>query len=277
MIKKIIQNDIKKLLPDILKKPLKYLRDNFVADRSEINRISKIPRYSEGCTKLLGHDLKFSDSASFLYMYNEIFNKEIYKFNSKTSKPFILDCGANIGLSIIYFKKSYPDAEIIGFEPDKKLFDLITFNINSFSIKDVRLINKGLWNEATTLKFFSEGADGGRVALEEDNENIVEINTVSLRDYLNKTVDLLKIDIEGSEIVVLKDCKELLHNVKNLFIEYHSFVNKGQELDTLLEILSMAGFRYYIEHVGVNSAHPFCDRNTYQGMDLQQNIYGYRL
>jgi len=242
----------------------------------EFKRISKIPRYFQSDTTILGNIIKFVDSASFLFLYKEIFRQEIYKFNTDTLKPSIIDCGANIGLSIIYFKRLYPESEIIGFEPDKRIFDILTFNISSFNLENITLINKGLWNEETTLKFFSEGADGGRIAVEGDKKNIVEIQTVRLREYLSKTVDFLKIDIEGAEVEVLKDCKDLLNNVKHIFVEYHSFLNKPQELDIICKILKDAGFRYYIQHIGVIATYPLCHINSYLGMDNQLNIFGYR-
>jgi FkbM family methyltransferase len=39
--------------------------------------------------------------------------------------PYIIDAGANIGLSIIYFKKKYPNSKIVAFEPDKLIFNIL--------------------------------------------------------------------------------------------------------------------------------------------------------
>lgn len=237
------------------------------------------PRFTEFEVNFFDTLIKVADSASLKSSNHELFGLEIYKFLSKTDKPLIIDCGANIGLSIIYFKKLYPNAKIVAFEPDNKIFEYLSFNINSFGFKDVELINKGLWKEETTLRFFSEGADGGRIATKEANEKIIEIQTVRLSEYLkNKTcIDFLKLDIEGAETDVLLECKEYLKNVKNIFIEYHSFVDKEQTLSTILSILEQNGFRYYIEHTCVKSSNPFVSIKNYVGFDNQLNIFGYKV
>jgi FkbM family methyltransferase len=209
-------------------------------------------------------------------MYSEIFEKEIYRFKTISTKPYIIDGGANIGLSVIYFKKMYPLSNVIAFEPDKKIFTTLEENVKSFDLRDVEIINKGLWNKEENLDFFSEGADGGRIDNEKTGSEKNTISTISLRPYLNKKVDFLKLDIEGAETTVLEDCADLLKEVDNLFVEYHSFNNKKQDLDRILNIISNSGFRYYIESIGTSSKHPFISRNLNIGIDLQLNIYAYR-
>ncbi len=243
----------------------------------ESKRLKKLPRFVTDSTFLLGKKLKLVDAASFLFIYDELFNKEIYKFKTTHPKPYIIDAGANIGLSIIYFKKLYPNAEIIAFEPDNKVFEALQYNITSFGLEHITPIKKALWNEETVLKFYSEGADGGRIAIIGDKQQIIEIQTERLRSYLNRKVDLLKIDIEGAETTVLEDCADLLYNVERLFVEYHSFLGQEQKLGNLLQILSKAGFRYQVQHIGIFSSHPFVNISNSGGMDLQLNIFAYRV
>ena len=64
-------------------------------------------------------------------------------------KPFIIDCGANIGLSVIYLKNLYPDAEIVAFEPDEQNFQLLQKNIASFGFKNVEARKEAVWTENT--------------------------------------------------------------------------------------------------------------------------------
>ena len=244
---------------------------------NELDRLSKFPRYTPTTTSLLGKKINLIDSASFLSMYGEILKKEIYRFNSSVEDPYILDCGANIGLSIIYFKSIFPRAKIVGFEPDPMVFETLEHNIKMFDYSNVTLISKAVWNGEETLNFFSEGADGGRIIHSEKTVEGMSIETVRLKDYLNQYVNLLKIDIEGAETTVLNDCRDALENVQNIFIEYHSFQYKKQTLQEILEILTTAQFRYYIDNVGIISKQPFSKINTNAEMDLQVNIYGYRV
>jgi FkbM family methyltransferase len=239
-------------------------------------RVNTLERYTETETIFLNHKLKIVDSASYLFTKKEIFDLEIYKFNSQNEKPFIIDCGANIGLSVIYFKQLFPNAEIIAFEPDDRVFKALRFNLESFQLSDVALIKKACWNEETTLRFYSEGADGGRVAMNFDTEQIIYVETIRLRNFLRRKVDFLKIDIEGAEIKVLEDCSDLLSNVEKIFVEYHSFIAMEQPLPEILSILKDSGFRLHISAPGLTSKSPFFELSTYTNMDNQLNIYGSR-
>ncbi len=242
----------------------------------EIDRLSRLPRYVPASSDLLGPRVRLLDS-SFLDNYREIFEKEIYKFQTDNLEPYILDCGANVGLSIIYFKRLYPKAVVIGFEPDPNIFAALSENIRSFDLKNVTLVPKAVWSEETRLRFYPEGGNSSRIATSEDDKNIIEVQTTSLRPFINRRVDFLKIDIEGAEAEVMDSCKDLLHLVDSIFIEYHSFEKKPQRLNDILTFLSNAGFRYYLQHTGITSSTPLCQISKLIGMDLQLNIFGYRV
>lgn len=274
-----MKESIIKITPPVLLDIYRYFKmsKSERAEKAELINLKKTERFKENDINISGLHLKYVDSASFCFIYEELFKKEIYKFKADNDTPYIIDAGANIGLGIIYFKKLFPKAEIIAFEPDGKVFDILEHNINTLGFKNITLIKKALWNDITTLNFYSEGADGGRVALNSDTEKIIEITTDRLSAYLiNKTVDFLKMDIEGSEYIVLEESKDYLKNVKNIFVEYHSFIGKEQYLPELLALLKNAGFRLNINVPGLASQTPFVSINTHSGMDMQLNIYGYR-
>lgn len=182
--------------------------------------------------------------------------------------------GANIGLSVLYFKDLYPNSTIVAFEPDEEVFSVLQRNIERSGYQDVELFRRALWSAETSLSFMNEGADGGRIARGGDARGKI-VQTARLRDYLDRRVDLLKIDIEGAETEVLKDCVDVLGNVDNLFVEYHSFVDGPQTLHEITDILAKAGFRLHI-HPPVTSPQPFIRRNVHLGMDMQLNIFAFR-
>lgn len=254
----------------------KRINKKFKQNEVEKLRIENLPRFTETEIEFLNKSIRIVDIASFLFMKKEIFEQEIYKFNSISDEPYIIDCGANIGLSIIYFKQLFPKAVVIGFEPDDKIFNVLQHNLEAYHVFNVELIKKACWNEETTLQFYSEGADGGRFAREFDQQNIIEVQTLSLKNYLNRKVDFLKIDIEGAETEVMEDIKDLLDNVERIFVEFHSFVGKEQMLPEILNILKRAGFRLHITSPGLISKSPFTQLSSSSNMDNQLNIYGIR-
>ncbi len=239
-----------------------------------LNKIFAAPRFKPLKKRFLNHTLHIHDIASYDLCINEIFESEVYKFICRNPKPLIIDCGANMGLSVIYFKTHYPDAQIIAFEADPHIFSFLKKNMSSFNFRDVILINKAVWNSSGYVTFNAEGGAGGRIEESiEENISFKKIEATRLRDYLESgSVDFLKIDIEGAEYEVLDDCKDLITKIDYIFIEYHSMQGKAQNLDLILNILSTAGFRYHIKDA-FTRRYPFVDGETNFGMDLQLNIF----
>lgn len=232
----------------------------------ETARLKKLPRFTKTETIFFDKKIQIPDAASFLFIKGELFNQEIYKFNTENATPYIIDCGANIGLSIKYFKKRFPNAVILGFEPDENIFSFLEYNVKAFGFEDVEILKKACWNKETSFKFFSEGADAERVAKSFDKTSVIHVSTISLRNYMNRKIDFLKMDIEGAEDIVLNDIKDLLINVERIFIEFHSFVDQEQTVPDILKILKDAGFPFIIHHIGTYSPNPFISVSNYLNM-----------
>ena len=253
------------------------LKLNYYNKTRPYKYLLSVDRFTESDIYFLGKQLRIIDGPSFYSMYKEIFLDEIYKLKNISAKPYILDCGANIGLGSIYLKATYPNAEIISFEPDAKIFKALKQNIHqSFGYSDVLLVNKGLWKEEGKLEFLSEGADGGRIKVDSDSGNIISIEVTRLSQYLDRKVDFLKIDIEGAEFDVLKEIESKLINVNNIFLEYHSFAGQEQSLPEVLAILKNAGFRLNIVSHGSFFRTPMFKSVVTNGMDMQLNVFGVR-
>ena len=269
---------VSKLIPHRVKVWLQLMLQKGINEEvREEKRLCGLPRYVKTETWCSGRKIAIVDAPSFLASKSEIFGSEIYRFRSDRQSPYIIDCGSNIGLSIIYFKMLYPDAKIVGFEADSEVFDVLLHNIETFKLNNVELFNKAVWHEETVLGFFSEGADAGRIGDGYDPTRTRSVQTTRLGGFMNQPVDFLKIDIEGAEYEVLNDCKDLLKNVRNIFVEYHSSIKTEQKLQRILDILAQAGFRYYLDRIGVCSPSPlYKGINVFLGMDNQVNIYGYR-
>jgi FkbM family methyltransferase len=179
-------------------------------------------------------------------------------------------------MSVIYFKRLYPKSKIKAFEADPIIKEYLQNNLSKNNINDVEIINSAVWVDFNGVEFFIEGADGGSV-YGNGNANKVRVPSIRLKDFIEKEtrIDMLKIDIEGAEYEIIKDCKDSLSRVQNIFIEYHSWNHNNQRLSEILSILENNGFRYYIENITKRNS-PFINRAEQNPMDLQLNIWGYR-
>lgn len=192
-----------------------------------------------------GYRIRITDGKSFYIQCKDEFVHQIYRFQSEKKAPVIIDGGSNIGVSILYFKRLYPAARIIAFEPDPEIFKILQENVTVNGLDGVELINAGLGSEAGVARFVADHGAGGRVA---DDIGDVEVKIVPLSASITDTVDFLKLNIEGEELPVLTELETsgALCYVQQLVLEYHGWANGEQRLGAILELLSRHGFRYLI-------------------------------
>ena len=240
----------------------------------DMRMLKNMPENSTNSVKLLGKHISVYGRIGFLDALKEIFFQEIYKV-SLPPEPYVIDCGANIGLSVIYFKTKYPKAKVIAFEPDSRNFSLLKKNIAVFGLTSVDLRNEAVWVEDTQLSFYNEGTMSSKVIETGD----YKIKAIRLKNLIKTPVDFLKIDIEGAEYLVLKDIKEELHFVQNMFLEYHGTFEQNHELIELLNILQATGFSFYIKEATSVYDHPFLysEVRNRRNYDIQLNIFCFRI
>jgi len=233
-------------------------------------------RFERTTVNFSGYKLVVPDCLSFLWQFKEIFVDEFYKFSSQSKSPLIIDCGANIGTSCLYFKKLYPDSKIVAFEPNPEIARILKENLNLNKLDDIEVIDKAVWINDDGIDLGLEDADASSIY---KKNNIIKVDSVRLKNFIERCehIDMLKMDIEGAETEVIKDCDDSLKKIDNIFIEYHSFINNEQELDTILNILRKNNFRYFIKQ-GQDRPQPLVNHinKNFPYMDLQLNIFAYK-
>src|SRR3954468_3707512 len=76
----------------------------------------------------LEHDLILRNGSSDAYCFNQVFLDLDYDFEVEIKPSFIVDCGANIGLSFLFSHKKYPKATIVAVEPEASNFEMLQKN-----------------------------------------------------------------------------------------------------------------------------------------------------
>ncbi len=248
----------------------------FFTSRWKKNLMEAKNKTDGGVITLFEKPFHYHHGRSFYNTYKEIFNDRIYEFEPLSDKPLIIDCGANMGLSVLYFAKAYKNAEIIAFEPDSAVLSSLEKNILSQKLDHVKLHKKAVWNDNIYLKFQSDNGMGGRLISYNIKRDQYTVQALRLKDFLYRPVDMLKMDIEGAEYIVIKDCEEHLVNVAHIFIEYHSSFDEEQHLEDILLILKRQGFRYHLKQ-SFSRRRPFVDsRLVCEKFDMAINIFAYR-
>jgi len=206
-------------------------------------------------TQLFDYSVKFTDHIALQFLFHEIFDKETYRFSCVHDKPFIIDCGSNIGLSILYFKMRYPQANVIGFEPDDITFGLLAENIKNNNLHDVQLVKKALSDHEGTITFYTNntGGDPGMnmFAPHGSCHTKKTVPVTQLSAYIDRPVDFLKIDIEGAETTVLVELAQTgkIKFIKEMVIEYHHHMHDtdNDSMSKILKTLEDNGFGYQLK------------------------------
>lgn len=224
--------------------------------------------------RIHGNKLIANDTRALVGMYREIFLQKQYLFNSSENKPLIIDCGANIGIATCFYKRIFPESQIICIEADPEIARILQNNIERNKWQEVAVVAKAAWvSNNEKLQFSNTGGDGGSLCA----EGGIEVETMRLKDLLAhyQRIDMLKMDIEGAELAVLKDCASDLYRVKKMFVEFHSFPGKPQQLEEVLALFAQHGFRYFVIPVRRIDS-PFTFNFANENMDLQLNLFAYR-
>jgi len=203
---------------------------------------------------VLGMPVCFHDHYWLLEMYEDIFLRRQYEFESESPAPAIVDAGSNIGLAILFFKRLYPRATVLGFEPDPDTFQLLRRNVEANRLQGVRIRNEALYDGRQALDLFGDPSTPGSPQMTVLGDRLPgtakRVHATRLSDHVTEPVDFLKVDIEGAELIVLDDLESSgkLPLVGRMAIEYHHHLHAGDDsLAGLLATLERAGFGYQLE------------------------------
>lgn len=219
---------------------------------------------------LFGKKLSYKNGGELIHGLTEIFADEIYKITLPEHAK-IIDCGANIGLSVLYLKKEHPGASIIAFEPDPTNFELLRSNIAAFGLNGIEAKMEAVWDKNETLFFEDSGSQASHIT--DTPSHAIQVKATRLRDVITEKIDFLKIDIEGAENRVLPDIADKLHLVGAMFVEYHGSFKQNREFLDILDIINKAGFSFYIKEAADFYKTPFLIEQRHPAYDVQLNVF----
>lgn len=149
----------------------------------------------------------------------------------------VVDVGANVGIFSIAARVNFPEAEIHAYEPNPDNLPHLKSQAESLGLS--------VYEEAVSFKDGSCGLvssyrhdTSARMALGEGEIKVSGLSTI-LDRFSSRSVDLLKLDCEGSEFQILRDSENLQY-FKYVTLEYH--ISKKRELSTLIDLLKKADF-----------------------------------
>ena len=154
-----------------------------------------------------------------------MFENQYYRLPLRFAPATILDLGANIGLSAIYFARCYPESRIACVEPMPENVRLLIRNLKENAV-EADVIAAAIDAKDGVVAIERGAADyGHRIAAAAASAVSLEVASVSVPSIQHRLgwdrIGLVKIDIEGHESVLLSQACEWLADVDALCVEYH--------------------------------------------------------
>ena len=173
-------------------------------------------------------------------------DKIINHFLKKKPNLFF-DLGANFGEISIFFSKKYPNAKIFSVEASQENIKIFNKNLNAqnFPVCNITIINRAIFNKRAKVKFTNDLYAENSIVCDDIKNNKTNkttyVRSSTLSDIINKyaknrTIDFIKIDIEGSEPFLKNDLIQNSQKIKLMLIEF-SNKNKKHKYYELLEQL----------------------------------------
>lgn len=163
------------------------------------------------------------NSTDFIVFYS-IFVRKEYDINITFEPEYILDCGANIGISTLFFRMKYSKAKIIAVEPEQSNYNMLIKNIDKY--KDIIAVQGGVYYKKCKLKIDNKNSEKYAFQVIEGNDGNIDAYTIPslLQKYKLPRIDILKIDIEGAELELFSNNLDWIYKTKCIIIELHDLI-----------------------------------------------------
>lgn len=175
-----------------------------------------------------------------------------------------LDIGANCGWFTMCAARKFPSLTVHAFEPVPQTFDTLCFNVAANELANIRLNNVGLWDSPSELRFTRSLGPMNHIS-NDPREDCVSVKCVELDQYVAQAnlarVDLIKCDVEGAELHVLKGAKQTLTRFRPVvLLETEDRLTKsfGYDSAEVVQFLLDIGYRYSV--VSESGLRPASDR-----------------
>lgn len=155
------------------------------------------------------------------------------------NRPVVMDCGAHVGLSALWFASRFPEAQVYSIEPDAANFELLQTNARAYS--QIVPLRGGVWSRSCDLEIRNPNSGSASFQLQEVHASGSGTGSASgpgvLRGY---TIDevfrseaqnrlfLVKIDVEGAEAELFQGPTQWMDDTTTVVIELHDWLLPGQ-------------------------------------------------
>jgi FkbM family methyltransferase len=177
------------------------------------------------------HPLIIRKNTDDLAVFRHVFIRKELDFQHRVRPMLIIDGGAYVGYSSLWFANKFPKAKIIAVEPEEANYE--SLRKNTCHYPNIQPMNSAVWNKQACLKVKDTGLGEAMFMVEEcspKDQDCFKATTIQeiLEESGFSTIDVLKLDIQGAEKEVFSNnYKGWLGKVNLIIIELHDRFKEG--------------------------------------------------
>jgi FkbM family methyltransferase len=199
--------------------------------------VGALPKHVVLRVKGVQHPLAMRLGSSDVPTFRKVLIECEYELPVHAEPKTIVDAGANVGFSAVYFAERFPDAQIVAIEPERSNFEMLRRNVAPF--RNVTCLRKALVGSPRTVPIVDagEGFWGFQAAAPGESVRrpvVDEVEGITVLDVMRQSgwdrIDLLKVDIEGSEVEVFDTARGWIDDVDIIVVELHDRFKRGCSL-----------------------------------------------
>ena len=195
-----------------------------------------------------GHKIKVRPCDSDLFVLGQIFGEQEYEIGRYKSglnnlalqwkesgiNPVVLDIGANVGYSALYFADIFPHAIVCAVEANRSTFDLLIRNVGGHP--RIRAVHAAVWFHEQGVELVSaadgvNGAGSGSWASKVKDGRLNLTPSLLLRSTYKQIPNarplVVKLDVEGAEREICEAAFDVLSIAPCILVEPHDFMLPG--------------------------------------------------
>jgi FkbM family methyltransferase len=190
------------------------------------------PRELEIYLTPIKHSILLRRGSSDLSCLQNVFLDQEYTTPFQVDPRVIVDGGANIGMTTLFFSRKYPQAKIVAIEPESSNFEILKKNCRGLS--NVILVHAALWPVDEDLVIHDPNIEkwAFSVTAKKNGSRSEQVKAITIPSLLRQLglqyIDILKLDIEGAERELFNEGAESwLGSVGQIIIELHDRIVYG--------------------------------------------------
>jgi FkbM family methyltransferase len=211
-----------------------------------------------GALNFLGTRIEYPNQSHALFLLHEVFVLGTYAFRSSSTAPRIVDCGANIGITTLFFKALFPEGRVLAVEAHPDTCRWLRANVEANALQDVEIRPAAVADREGTVTLFSPEADPGSMvsSLRRGSPHgaaTVQVPAIRLSQLIREPVDFLKLDVEGAEYAVVRElvASGAIRWIREAVIEFHTVPESPDGPAALRELLVSAGMDVSVDAGGL--------------------------